>query len=140
MRVVIDTNVIVSGLRSKKGAAFRVLEGISKGIVKPVLSQALFLEYEDVLMRPGMLPSQMPQEAIERFLNAFIRASELQEVYFRWRPWLPDPHDEFVLELAVAAGCIPITTNNSRDFLPASQLGVRVMTPWELVSELNLTK
>lgn len=140
MRVVIDTNVIVSGLRSTKGAAFRVLEGISKGVVQPVLSQALFLEYEDVLMRPGMLPSHMPREAVERFLNAFISSSELQEVYFRWRPWLPDPQDEFVLELAVAAGCIPITTSNLRDFLPASQLGVRVMTPWELAYELNLTQ
>ncbi len=140
MRVVIDTNVIVSGLRSTKGASFRVLSGINSGAVKPVVSQALFLEYEDVLMRPGMLPSHMPHAAVDRFLNAFLKASDIQKVFFLWRPWLPDPKDECVLELAVAAGCIPITTSNLRDFRPASKLGVRVMTPWELASELNLPK
>ena len=61
-------------------------------------------------------------------------------MFFLWRPWLPDPKDECVLELAVAAGCIPITTSNLRDFRPASQLGVRVLTPWELACELNLPK
>ena len=137
---MIDTNVIVSGLRSTEGAAFRVLKGVQSGLVKPVISQALFLEYEDVLMRPGILPAHMPEQAVHRFLNAFLKASDIQKIFFRWRPWLPDPKDEFVLELAVAAGCIPITTSNLRDFRPASKLGVQVMTPWELSTKLNLPK
>ena len=100
---MIDTNVIVTGLRSQKGAAFRVLKGVSSGLINPVVSQALFLEYEDVLMRPGMLPSHMPHQA-------------------------------------VASGCIPIITNNLKDFLPASKFGVKVMTPRELLSKLNPTE
>lgn len=138
MRVVIDTNVIVSGLRSRNGAAFRILQGVRSGAVRPVVSQAVFLEYEDVLSRPGMIPSHMPALAVVAFLDAFLLVSELQEIFFRWRPWLPDPKDECVLEAAVAAGCVPIATNNLRDFRPASQLGVRVMTPWELANELKL--
>ena len=137
---MIDTNVIVTGLRSQKGAAFRVLRGVSSGLINPVVSQALFLEYEDVLMRPGMLPSHMPHQAVDRFLSAFLLASELQEIFFMWRPSLPDPQDEFVLELAVASGCIPIITNNLKDFLPASKFGVKVMTPRELLSKLNPTE
>lgn len=85
-----------------------------------------------------MIPAHMPASAIDAFLNAFLSVSDLQEIFFRWRPWLPDPKDECVLEVAIAAGCIPITTNNLRDFQPASELGVRVMTPWELVNEQNL--
>ena len=135
---MIDTNVIVSGLRSSRGAAFRILRGVRNGVIRPVVSQALFLEYEDVLARPDLIPSHMPAPAIEAFLDAFLLASEKQEIFFRWRPWLPDPKDECVLELAVAAGCIPIATSNLRDFRPASELGVRVVTPWELADELNL--
>ncbi len=138
MRTVIDTNVLVSGLRSNKGASFRVLRGIQTGAVKPVVSVALFLEYQDVLPRPGLLPAHMSPAAIIAFLDAFLLKSEHQDIYFKWRPWLPDPKDECVLDAVVAAGCIPIVTNNLRDFRPAPKLGIRVMTPWELVTELNL--
>lgn len=138
VRVVIDTNVLVSGLRSNRGAAFRVLRGIRSGHVLPVVSVAVFLEYQEVLARPGILPDQMPGAAITAFLNAFLLASEHRDIFFKWRPWLPDPKDECVLDTAVAAGCVPIVTHNLKDFRPAPKLGVRVMTPWELVSELNL--
>ena len=138
VRVVIDTNVIVSGLRSTKGASFRVLRAVRTGAVLPVVSVALFMEYEDVLARPGLLPGHIPPAAISAFLNAFLHVAETQEIYFKWRPWLPDPKDECVLETAAAASCVPIVTCNLKDFRPASKLGVRVMTPWELVTELNL--
>ena len=94
MRIVIDTNVIVSGLRSTKGASFRVLRGVQTGVVKPVVPVALFLEYQDVLPRPGLLPAHMPPHAILAFLDAFLLKSELQDIFFKWRPWLPDPKDE----------------------------------------------
>ncbi|MCB1224189.1 MAG: putative toxin-antitoxin system toxin component, PIN family [Verrucomicrobiales bacterium] len=138
MRVVIDTNVIVSGLRSTRGAAFCVLRGVRDGVVKPIVSPALFFEYEDVLSRPGMIPGQMSSMVVSAFLDAFLLMAETRDVFFRWRPWLPDPKDECVLELAVAAGYVPITTCNVRDFQPASALGVRVMTPWGLSLELKL--
>jgi len=138
VRVVIDTNVIVSALKSRKGASFRVLRAVRSGLVKPTISPAVFLEYEDVLSRKGLLPSHVTLQEISKFLDAFLLASEKREIFFRWRPWLPDPKDECILELAVAAGCVPIVTHNLKDFRPASQLGVRVMTPWELTSELNL--
>lgn len=80
----------------------------------------------------------MPPTAIIAFLDAFLLKSELQDIFFKWRPWLPDPKDECVLDTAVAAGCVPIVTSNLKDFRPAPRLGVRVMTPWELVTELKL--
>ena len=135
---MIDTNVIVSGLRSTKGASFRVLRGVQTGTVKPVVSVALFLEYQDVLPRPRLLPTHMPPTAIIAFLDAFLLKAELQDIFFKWRPWLPGPKDECVLDTAVAAGCIPIITSNLKAFRPAPKLGVSVMTPWQLVTELNL--
>ena len=139
MEVVIDTNVIVSGLRSTLGASFKVLRAVRVGQVSPVVSVPLFLEYEDVLLRPNLLPAGMTAPAISAFLDAFLSLSKTQEIHFRWRPSLPDPQDECVLETSIAAGCIPIVTNNHRDFRPASQFGIRVLSPSELIHQLNLT-
>jgi len=138
VRIEIDTNVIVSGLRSTKGTAFRVLGGVRNRLICPVITVPVFLEYEDVLLRPGILPSHMHPSAISAFLDAFLSLSECRDVHFRWRPSLPDPKDECFLEAAVAGGCVPIVTNNLRDFRPASDFGVRVLTPRELAQELNL--
>ncbi|MBL9115683.1 MAG: PIN domain-containing protein [Verrucomicrobiaceae bacterium] len=108
------------------------------GRVHPVVSVPLFFEYEDVLLRPGILPTHMPLAAISAFLDAFLSVAEPRETHFRFRPWLADPGDEFVLEIAFAAGNVPIVTHNSSDFVPAARLGIRVMTPSQLVEELNL--
>lgn len=51
LRVVIDTNVIISAVRSTRGASFKMMSMIENGKIKPVLSVPLFYEYEDVLMR-----------------------------------------------------------------------------------------
>lgn len=113
-------------------------EGFGIGLFDRSSSVPVFLEYEDVLPRPGVLPAHMPREAISAFLTTFLSLAECREVYFRWRPWLPDPKDECLLEAALAAGAIPIVTHNLRDFRLASKLGIRVITPSELVTELNL--
>ena len=102
------------------------------------MSVPLFLEYEDVLLRPGVLPAHMPPNAVSAFLDAFLSVAESRETHFRFRPWLPDPGDEFVLELAFAAGNVPIVTHNTRDFDPASRLGIRIVTPAQIVDEINL--
>lgn len=138
MRVVIDTNILVSGLRSAKGASFRVLRGIRAGIICPVVSVPILLEYEDVLLRPGLLPAQMSRQFISAFLDSFLMLSELRDIHFLWRPWLRDADDEFVLDAALAAGNVPIVTHNLNDFKAATSLGIRVMTAHELVTELNL--
>lgn len=52
-----------------------------------------------------------------------------QGIHILWRPALTDPRDEFILELAVAAGCHAIVTHNVRDFEGAKQFGVKVLTP-----------
>jgi putative PIN family toxin of toxin-antitoxin system len=138
VRVVIDTNILVSGLRSTKGSSFRVLRGVRAGLVRPVVSVPLFLEYEEVLLRPGLLPPHMPDQAVAAFLDAFLLLAEPREIHFLWRPWLRDADDECVLETALAAGNVPIITHNLSDFAAASTVGVRIMTPHQLVSELNL--
>jgi predicted nucleic acid-binding protein len=64
--------------------------------------------------------------------------AELTEVFFLWRPYLPDPDDDMVLELAVASNCDAIITFNRRDFAGASRFGVRILTPGEFLREIKL--
>ena len=76
MRVVLDTSVLVAGLRSRLGASNRVLVEVAEGRCTPLVTTALFLEYEAVLLRPEQrLATGMSPEDIEGFLAA--RRSEL---------------------------------------------------------------
>ena len=61
-----------------------------------------------------------------------------QPIYFLWRPFLKDPKDDHVLELAAVAGCDYIITFNLRDFAGIDQFGLKTMTPakfLELIGE-----
>jgi putative PIN family toxin of toxin-antitoxin system len=125
---VLDTSVLVAGLRSSRGASFQVLEAIRCGHIRIAVSVALVLEYEAVALRPGLLPGYDPEDII-RFVDVLCRVADHQQVFFAWRPFLPDPDDDLVLELAVAAGAEHIITHNLRDFAAAKALGVRVVSP-----------
>lgn len=134
-----DTSIVVAALRSRRGVSHRLLELVAHGKLRPLVSTALFLEYEDVLMRPEIrLATRMDVADVEGFLAAFASAAEGVDVNFRWRPQLTDPNDELVLEAAVNAGADALVTHNVRDFRTAApQLGLRVLLPRELLKELE---
>jgi putative PIN family toxin of toxin-antitoxin system len=139
MRVVLDTSIVVAALRSRRGASHRLLELVAHGKVRPLVSTALFLEYEDVLMRPETrLATTMDAANVEGFLAAFASAAEGVEVNFRWRPQLTDPNDELVLEAAVNGVADALVTHNIRDFREAApRFGLRVLLPREVLKELE---
>ncbi len=135
MRVVLDTNILVSGLRSVLGASNAVLQRLALGEFEASVSTALCLEYEDVLNRPGLLPACTPHQ-IDAFLDSFCAVAHEAYIYFRWRPLLPDPKDDLVLECALASGAAHIITHNVRDFAVASHLGISAMTPGQFLAIL----
>ncbi len=128
MRIVFDTNVLVAAACSKRGAAHALLLRLPDARFQPVISVALFAEYRDLLLRPENLRQRTPAQA-DGFLDFLLASSHLQEVFFLWRPALPDPDDDFVLELAVAAGCRYIVTHNLRDFRGTENWGITAVTP-----------
>jgi putative PIN family toxin of toxin-antitoxin system len=139
MRVVLDTSILVAALRSRRGASNRLVELVALGKLRPVVSTALFLEYEDVLMRPETrLATKMDAADVQGFLAAFASAAEGVDVNFRWRPQLTDPNDELVLEAAVNGAADVLVTHNVRDFRTAApRFGLRVLLPRELLKELE---
>jgi hypothetical protein len=84
------------------------------------------LEYEDAALRGRLALAAKDVTAIIDYLCAVARH---QPIYFLWRPFLPDPKDDMVAEVAFAAGADFIITHNLRDFRPVSQLGVSAITP-----------
>lgn len=135
-RVVLDTNVVVAALRSRRGASAAVLRAAGTGRFEHYLSVGLLLEYESAFKRPEAA-IRLPVEAIDDILDYLAATGRLQEVFFLWRPTLPDPADDHVLEVAVAGGCETIVTFNRRDFRGATKFGVRISTPAEFLVELR---
>ncbi len=132
MLVVFDTNVIIAALKSATGASFRLIRLVRAGMLHPAVTAPLLFEYDDVANRPGLLPHLTPAE-ITGFLDWFVSVSSQHKVYFLWRPLLLDPKDDLVLEAAVAASADYLVTYNVSDFGGASSLGVRVVTPPQLL-------
>ncbi len=136
VRTVLDTNVVVSGLRSRSGASFRVLERLGRPSLETVVSVPLVLEYEATLLR--LAPEiGLSVEEVGDVLDYLCAVSLHQRIHFLWRPVLRDPRDEMVLEAAVAAEADAITTHNRRDFAAATQFGVGILTPHELLARLE---
>lgn len=134
-RVVLDTNVVVAALRSRRGASAALLLAAGTARFEFCISVALLFEYESVLKRPES-GVRLPLEAVDDILDYLASVGRQQEVFFLWRPVLQDPGDDHVLELAVAGGCEAIVTYNVRDFRGAERFGLRVVTPSEFLREL----
>jgi putative PIN family toxin of toxin-antitoxin system len=126
---VLDTNVIVAGLRFRNGASFALLSRLAEGTdLRPQLSVPLVLEYEATLLA-HVDELTVSASDIGELLDFICLIGEHHEIHYLWRPMLRDPKDEMVLELAVGSGCKKIVTFNVRDFKGAEQFGVSVETP-----------
>ena len=138
-RVVLDTDIIVTALRSATGGSNAVLREAAHGRITPLVTPALFLEYEAVLKRPEQrLVHGLGLRDIDRFLSALAAACEAVEVSFQWRPQLSDANDEMVLETAVNGQADALITHNVRDFVKgAERFGLRVLRPGEFLKELR---
>ena len=134
--IVIDTNVMVAGLRSRRGSAFRLLTLVGTGQFDIHLSVPLVLEYEEVLLRE--LPHlQVSRTVVEDVLDFHCTVATRHRIFFLWRPYLPDPSDDMLLELAVTARCDFIVTYNTRDFISIERFAIRAIEPGEFLRHIG---
>jgi len=117
MIVTIDTNVIYSGLYSKRGASHFILNLILDEKLKMAVSTQTYFEYYDVLMRKGTLENlNLSAEEVEDFLDLIALLSQKHSIYFLLRPNLPDEKDNIFVECAFASDSDYLITSNIKDF------------------------
>ena len=80
----------------------------------------------------------LPRLVIDDILDYICAFGERQLIYFLWRPTLPDPSDDLVLEVAVHGRCDRIVTFNTRDFVGSARFGIQVETPAEFLRSLGV--
>lgn len=135
INVVIDTNVLISALRSNRGASFKLVSLIGTGKFEISLSVPLLLEYEDVCKREKF--DHLIDTDIDDLLNFICRVADKRNIFFLWRPLLKDPKDDMVLELAVEADCKYIITYNIDDFKGIEKFDVEAITPKQFLIKIS---
>lgn len=135
-RVVLDTNVLVAGLRSRRGASYRLLTLVGTKRFAHVVSVPLVLEYEEVLRRRGA-GHRLSRTDVDAVLDYLCATGEHQPIHFLWRPLLPDPKDDMVLEAAVNGQCDHIVTFNRRDFAGSERFGVTPASPLAFLKRIG---
>jgi putative PIN family toxin of toxin-antitoxin system len=116
MRIVLDTNILVSAMLSGGGPARRVVRVCLQRAVTPLIGAALFAEYEDLLARHALFErARLDAGEREVLFDALMSVCEWTPIYYLWRPNLPDPGDDHLIELAIAGGANWVVTENIRD-------------------------
>jgi predicted nucleic acid-binding protein len=84
-----------------------------------------------------MVPTEFSQLDIQAFCRYILSVSHRQSIYFLWRPLLPDPKDDLVLEVAVAARAKYIVTFNLADFRGAEGFGILPIAPSKFINAIG---
>ena len=134
---VIDTNMLYTGLRSQHGASHRLLREVGNYDAFQIhLSVPLVLEYEELARRHART-LKLSYQDIDDILDYLCSVAGLHNVFYLWRPFLPDPADDMLLELAVEAGCNRIITFNLKDFAGIEQFGLKAVEPRQFLNEIG---
>ena len=137
-RIIIDTNVLISALRSQFGASYAILKLIGMSYFEFCISVSLVMEYEAVAKRMHRSLGLTLAE-IDDIIDYMCLEGRTQEIYYLWRPTLPDPGDDMLLELAVASHSTIIVTHNTKHFKDAEAFAVRAMKPKDFLRLLEKT-
>ncbi|MBD2428484.1 PIN domain-containing protein [Phormidium sp. FACHB-1136] len=133
LRIVVDTNVVFEGLTKQGGASGLIIDAWLAGLMVVCISNALAYEYDDVLSRKL---SAERWRKLQPVLGQLLSIAQYTNIYFSWRPTSPDAGDDLVIDCAMNAGAM-IVTSNIRDFRSANvAMGLQVLTPVQFLDVL----
>ena len=136
--MVQDTNVFVAALRRGSGASRKVLLACLRRAHDPLMAMALWNEYQDLLGRPEVWKgSQTTPQERQVILDAFAAVALWVQIWFAWRPNLPDEGDNHLIELALNGNAGALVTFNTKDFRKPEMLprGLDIVTPGAFVKK-----
>jgi uncharacterized protein len=125
VRIVLDTNVLVSGLLNPHGAPGRIVDLVLEGTLTLLVDDRVLAEYQDVLTRPRFGFEAADVGAVIDFID--VSAERVPSVPLRLTAL--DPDDTAFIEVAHAGGADALVTGNPRHFRGATALGVTVVSP-----------
>jgi predicted nucleic acid-binding protein len=134
--IVLDTSVLVAGLRSARGASYEVLRRLGGNEFVVSVSVPLVLEYEAVTKRQAR-ELGLTFADVDDVIDYICAVAQHRSIFYLWRPFLPDSRDDLVLELAVEAEAEFILTHNLRDFRGAEQFGVVPVSPGDFLRRMR---
>ncbi|MGA8042864.1 MAG: putative toxin-antitoxin system toxin component, PIN family [Terracidiphilus sp.] len=139
MRIVLDTSVLITALRSSTGAAAESLRLVLLKKLTILMDYKLACEYRDVAFRAEHLSvSGKTQEETTLLLDMLEALAEPVLVVVRHTPLSQDANDDMVLEVAINGGADAIVTNNTKHFRePAKRFHLQLLTPAELLNEFR---
>jgi putative PIN family toxin of toxin-antitoxin system len=139
VRVALDTDVIVAALRSPNGASAVILELLDEERATLLLSVPLALEYEAICQLPEhRIVSGLSVEEVRMFVDTLLKMAQRVDLHFRWRPLLPDPGDEMVLETAINGQADLLVTFNQKHYRSVpNTFGIEVVLPRDALERLK---
>lgn len=135
-KIVIDTNVVLSALQSSLGKSFELISKVGDDLFDFAVSVPLVLEYEAIL-KGHLNRTIFTDSDIEAFIDYLCSVGIKTKIFYLWRPYLKDPFDDHVLEVAINSNADAIVTFNKKDFLEAETLGIKILTPKEFLEEIT---
>jgi len=138
LRVVLDTNVFVSGIKSQNTAPGQIIDAWIKKRITVITSPQLLAEIREVLMRPAILDllEKTPDE-VNKFIKLLIRKTFITEGKLEMDVLKNDPDDNMVLATALEGQATYLVTGNIKHFPFGEYQGVRIVKPQEFVEILN---
>jgi putative PIN family toxin of toxin-antitoxin system len=133
MTIVLDTNVVISGILKPYSPSAVILRLVAEGAIQAAYDLRILAEYRDVLTRAKFNFSHDT-------VDAFFTQMEQEGVPVSCRPLkfhLPDPDDESFLEIALAAKAMAIVTENKRHFPKGGYEGVKILSPAEFLKVIG---
>lgn len=134
-----DTDVLVAAVRSDRGASRVVLTAALERHFQLLASVPLMLQYESVLTRSEhLIAAGVSDGDAQVLLDAIALVATPVRISYLWRPMLPAPGDDLVLETAVNGHAEAVITFNRRHFEPAAaRFGIKILAPAEAVGRLE---
>jgi uncharacterized protein len=133
MKVVLDTNVVVSGFLSPYGPPAQLLYRVAQGDLQLLYDARILQEYEDVLLRPEFA---LDEHAVREFLRR-VQAEGQLVIPIPLSLRLPEPDDEAFLEVALAGHAEALVTGNRKHFPKGAARGIPILAPAEGLNRLR---
>ena len=129
MKIVLDTNVIVSGVLTPFGAPGEIVRMVASGALELCYDARVLSEYQDVLLRPKFPFDQDHIDALLDQIKACGHVVAAKPLAKR----LPDPNDEPFLEVALAEEVRCLVTGNLKHYPVKKRQGMSVVSPTEFL-------